>query len=101
MQVETSHVSTLPRMKPAPIGNKGIWAAAVVLSLWFGSLALLLHYPLSFTDPLVYLLVLVQMHLYTGVFITAHDAIHGVVAPERPHIELCYRLAVGYAVCLQ
>ncbi len=27
--------------------------------------------------------VLIQMHLYTGIFITAHDAIHGVVVPKN------------------
>jgi beta-carotene ketolase (CrtW type) len=27
------------------------------------------------------------MHLYTGVFITAHDAIHGVVAPGNPKLN--------------
>lgn len=84
-ELRTVHATSAT--KPAAIGNKGIWAAAVVLVLWFGSLALLLNYPLSFRDPLVYLFVLVQMHLYTGVFITAHDAIHGVVAPGQPRLN--------------
>jgi beta-carotene/zeaxanthin 4-ketolase len=30
---------------------------------------------------------LVQMHLYTGIFITAHDAIHGVVAPDNKQLN--------------
>jgi beta-carotene ketolase (CrtW type) len=29
------------------------------------------------------LLVLLQTHLYTGMFITAHDAMHGLVSPSR------------------
>lgn len=80
-------MQNLPHIKPSPIGNKGIVAAGAVLALWFGSLAYLLPYPLSYSDPLVYIFVLVQTHLYTGVFITAHDAIHGVVAPERPGLN--------------
>jgi beta-carotene/zeaxanthin 4-ketolase len=31
--------------------------------------------------------VLIQTHLYTGVFITAHDAIHGVVAVGKPKVN--------------
>lgn len=84
---ENEMVPFLPRIKPIPIGNKGLWAAALVLLSWAGSLIFLLNYPFSFTDPLVYVFVLVQMHLYTGVFITAHDAIHGIVAPDRPRLN--------------
>ena len=83
-------MQSLPRIEPAPIGNKGIIAAVVVITLWFVSLAFLLTYPLSFTDPLVYVFVLIQAHLYTGVFITAHDAIHGVVAPGRPKLNYAF-----------
>ncbi|HEV7348145.1 fatty acid desaturase [Telluribacter sp.] len=80
-------MQSIPRIAPVPIGNKGIWIACTVLVLWLVSLGYLLHYPISFTDPLVYLFVLIQMHLYTGVFITAHDAIHGVVAPSHPRLN--------------
>ncbi|MDF7817106.1 fatty acid desaturase [Runella sp. MFBS21] len=73
---------SIPVIKPSDIGNRGLWIAFIVLGCWGGSLWFLLHYPLHFNDPLVYLFVLVQMHLYTGVFITAHDAIHGVVSPR-------------------
>jgi beta-carotene ketolase (CrtW type) len=31
--------------------------------------------------------VLIQTHLYTGLFITSHDAIHGVVSPEYPQLN--------------
>ena len=61
--------------------HPGLWIAAAVLSSWALSLAFLLQYPVNPADPLVYAFVLVQMHLYTGVFITIHDSIHGVVAP--------------------
>lgn len=74
---------SLPAIKPTPIGTKGLWIALTVLVLWFAHLAFLLHYPLHFSDPLVLIFVLIQMHLYTGLFITAHDSIHGVVVPEH------------------
>ncbi len=82
---------------PAQIGNRGIWFALVILVSWLALLSLLLTYhspgspdyglTLSWNDPLVYVFVLLQMHLYTGVFITAHDAIHGVVAPNNKRLN--------------
>jgi beta-carotene/zeaxanthin 4-ketolase len=80
-------MQALPDIKPSPIGHKGLLAAFAVLGLWMASLYLLLHYPVSFTDPLIYVFILIQTHLYTGVFITAHDAIHGVVAPNHPRLN--------------
>lgn len=47
----------------------------------------------SFANPMVYLLILLQMHLYTGLFITAHDAMHGTICPNRTINKL-----IGY-VC--
>jgi beta-carotene ketolase (CrtW type) len=80
-------MSSLPAIKPSPIGTKGLWIALTVLVLWFAHLAFLLHYPLHFSDPLLLVFVLIQMHLYTGLFITAHDSIHGVVAPENKSLN--------------
>ena len=67
--------------------NKGLFAALMIISLWAISLAYLLHYKIEWNDPLVYVFVLIQMHLYTGVFITAHDAIHGVVVPKNKRLN--------------
>lgn len=54
-----------------------------MISLWLISLYFLLSWSFSFSNPLVYFLILVQTHLYTGLFITAHDAMHGTVAPNN------------------
>ena len=54
-----------------------------IIMLWFLSLAFLLNFPLSWSSPLTYLAVLVQMHLYTGLFITAHDAMHGGISKSK------------------
>lgn len=37
----------------------------------------------SFASPVLYLHVLVQTYLFTGLFITAHDSMHGLVSPNR------------------
>lgn len=42
-----------------------------------------LSMPVAWNLPWVYLGILVQMQLYTGLFITAHDAMHGVVSRNR------------------
>jgi beta-carotene/zeaxanthin 4-ketolase len=63
--------------------NAGIWIAAAIMLLWTGLLAYLLSFPVDFKNPFTYLFLLLQTHLYTGLFITAHDAMHGVVAPQN------------------
>ncbi|WPR74720.1 fatty acid desaturase [Algoriphagus sp. NG3] len=65
------------------IDPKGILIASGIISLWLVSLIFLLNYPISWTDPVVYLGILIQMHLYTGLFITAHDAMHGLVSSHK------------------
>ncbi|MBB6612053.1 fatty acid desaturase [Pontibacter sp. Tf4] len=68
--------------------NRGIVIAATIVVCWVGLLAYLLtNYTVNYSSPLTYLFVLVQMHLYTGMFITAHDAMHGVAAPGRPKLN--------------
>ncbi|MBC8111582.1 MAG: fatty acid desaturase [Verrucomicrobia bacterium] len=63
--------------------NTGVWIAAVIILFWISLLIILLNFPIDFKSPLTYLFVLLQTHLYTGLFITAHDAMHGVVAPQN------------------
>ncbi|MEQ9437555.1 MAG: fatty acid desaturase [Cyclobacteriaceae bacterium] len=64
--------------------EKGVWIALLIITLWFLSLGWLLSvYSVDFTNPLTYGLMLVQTHLYTGLFITAHDAMHGAVSRHR------------------
>ena len=63
-------------------GNIGVFVALLIVSAWAGCLFFLLSSEVSPADPFIYLLVLVQMHLYTGLFITAHDAMHGTVSGD-------------------
>ncbi len=58
--------------------------AGLVLGAWAGLLVFLLaFYQPNWRTPWPYLLALLQTHLYTGLFITAHDAMHGVVSPNK------------------
>ena len=43
----------------------------------------LLRIEINFSQPWIYLAILVQTHLYTGLFITAHDAMHGIVSSNK------------------
>ncbi len=62
---------------------KGLLIGWSIIVIWFLALAFLLNLPISWSSPLVYLGILVQMHLYTGLFITAHDAMHGGVSSNK------------------
>lgn len=70
-------------MKRLSVDPKGIFIALTIIGFWILSLIFLLNYQISWTDPLVYLGVLIQMHLYTGLFITSHDAMHGLVSSNK------------------
>ena len=65
------------------ISNTGIAVALTVLFSWAISLYFLLNWEFSSTNPLLYAMILLQMHLYTGLFITAHDAMHGTVSANK------------------
>lgn len=69
-------------------GNRGVLVAATILLAWGTLLAALLAAPLD-GIPIALLVLggLLQTLLYTGLFITAHDAMHGVVAPGRPRLN--------------
>lgn len=69
---------------------KGIFAASAIILIWAVSLAGLLHAPVNVTTVLVG--VSLQTFLYTGLFITAHDAMHGTTAPRHPRVNA----AVGH-----
>ena len=66
-----------------PIDPKGILIASSVILLWSASLVFLLSFPLSWSNPITYLGILIQTHLYTGLFITSHDAMHGLVSRNK------------------
>jgi beta-carotene ketolase (CrtW type) len=70
--------SSLSRIDP-----KGLLVGWGVIFAWGASLTLLLTWEFTWQNPLTYLAILVQAHLYTGLFITAHDAMHGIVSSNK------------------
>lgn len=67
---------------------KGILIALLVIGTWATSLCFLLSLNLEkVPNVLILPAILGQMFLYTGLFITAHDAMHGVVFPANIKIN--------------
>ncbi|MET4083510.1 beta-carotene ketolase (CrtW type) [Pedobacter sp. UYP30] len=61
----------------------GVLIAVLVIASWLGSLIFLVNWQFSWANPLVYIMIFVQMHLFTGLFITAHDAMHGTISSNK------------------
>lgn len=62
----------------------GFVIALTVISLWAAHLVwILTQVQVSVTSVFTYLHVLVQAYLYSGLFITAHDSMHGSVSRNR------------------
>lgn len=74
---------SLPRQKP----YTGVAIGIAVILIWTAMLAYNLSADWSWTSPWTYLRIIIQGHLFTGLFITAHDAMHGTVAPGNPKLN--------------
>ncbi|MBD8488685.1 fatty acid desaturase [Echinicola sp. CAU 1574] len=69
--------------KYRPVDPMGTIIALGIILIWFLSLLFFLNWEMDYSNPLTYMGVLLQMHLYTGLFITAHDAMHGTVSSNK------------------
>ena len=73
----------------------GIFIAALVVLLWtVHSLLGLFVYAFEAGNFLSYLPVVVETYLYTGLFITAHDAMHGSISKKKWVNRLFGRMAL-------
>lgn len=62
----------------------GLVIAITVISVWLSHLLYCLYFIFPFENILVTILhVLIQAYLFTGLFITAHDAMHGTVSRNK------------------
>lgn len=68
--------------------NAGILIGGVVIAGWTGLLVFLLRLNLT-AIPIFLILpaILFQTFLYTGLFITAHDAMHGSISPRHKRLN--------------
>lgn len=65
-----------------------VFIAIAIIGLWAISLIVLLSLDISKFNFITLLpMILWQMFLYTGLFITAHDAMHGVVFPKNVKVN--------------
>lgn len=65
----------------------GILSAVFIISVWGGHLFYILRFSeVDFQSPLFYFHLLFHAYLFTGLFITAHDAMHGTVSRNK-HIN--------------
>jgi beta-carotene/zeaxanthin 4-ketolase len=76
-------------LEPTDIESKmGIWVSASILGLWLGSLIFLLSLDLSQVSiEWVGAAILGRTFIHTGLFIVAHDAMHGNVYPRNRQIN--------------
>jgi beta-carotene ketolase (CrtW type) len=79
--------------------NMGVFVAVTVIGLWLISISSLMSWGVDLRNPFLYLMILVQMHLYTGLFITAHDAMHGTISPDRNLNNLIGQLCTILYAC--
>ena len=62
----------------------GLLIAVSITLIWFSHLVYsLLFVEVNFTDPLFYIHIIMQSYFYTGLFITAHDAMHKTVSKNK------------------
>lgn len=62
----------------------GLLIAILIITLWLSHLIYILNFvEVDFTSPIFYLHIFIQSYLYTGLFITGHDAMHGTVSSNK------------------
>lgn len=62
----------------------GIIIAFAIILLWMSHLIYILNFvDISFTNPFFFIHIFIQAYLYTGLFITGHDAMHGTVSSNK------------------
>lgn len=86
---ENSDLSSDITLDALEIGIKGVAIALAILSVWAMGLGFLLTQVTVEQQPLWMLVVAIawQTFIYTGLFITAHDAMHGAVIPSNTRIN--------------
>ncbi len=78
------------------MNRKGTYIGITVIALWLLSVGFLLaFYEINWYNPLTYLFFLIQTHLYTGIFITAHDAMHHTVSKNTNVNNIIGTIATG------
>jgi beta-carotene/zeaxanthin 4-ketolase len=79
----------------------GILISMMIIALWSSHLVyVLFFYNFSFTSVYTYIHVLIQAYFYTGLFITAHDGMHGNISSSARVNSLFGRISSTLYACL-
>ena len=86
---ENSHPLIDNALDTAEIGISGVAIALLLIFLWAIGLGFLFNVVNVSQTSLGWniIAIAVQAFLYTGLFITAHDAMHGAILPKHPQIN--------------
>lgn len=74
---------------------EGIIIAWAIILIWSGTLILLLQSDVEWRSPYLYFFILIQTHLYTGLFITGHDAMHGSISRHKKINSVTGIISIG------
>ncbi len=89
----------LGRVKDTNFSHKGIFIALVVIITWTVSILFSFSYHTYLLNPWNIIIILILTHLYTGLFITAHDAMHGTVSSSQKINDLVGTICVILYAC--
>jgi len=85
--------------KDKKFSNKGVYVAILVIASWIGFISFAFSYPTELYNPWNIIIILILTHLYTGLFITAHDSMHGTVSNSPGINNFIGRLCVIFYAC--
>jgi beta-carotene/zeaxanthin 4-ketolase len=73
------------------IFSKNLMVATTILGLWFVTLKILLTVEISSINlGILFMGIALQTFLNTGLFITAHEAMHRLVCPQNSRLNRCF-----------
>ena len=79
----------------------GVLIASIIILVWLAHLFYSLVYlNVNLSDPLFYLNVFVQAYLFTGLFITAHDSMHGILSNNKKVNKLFGQICTALYACM-
>jgi beta-carotene/zeaxanthin 4-ketolase len=79
----------------------GVLIASIIILFWFTHLFYsLVYFNVNLSDPLFYLNVLIQAYLFTGLFITAHDSMHGTLSKNKKSNKLFGQICTALYACM-
>lgn len=80
-------VESVHKIKVEVKYSLGIYIAIAIIILWISGFFFGMNIEVNLKNPLQWIWLLVMTHLFTGLFITAHDAMHGTVLKGNAQVN--------------